>query len=544
MRWRFDFFQLKKVNLLPNQILIMKQIVLPLFLSVLSLCTVASENYDTINVASDPLQVMDSTDLFHNITDISKQIEQRSTPGHDTENVVPAATVFPQDSVPLIISPQMILLTQPEQRDSFIYINPLDSIYLRNERGILQLPVMNTNMASLRGMTFRDTLFYDPLFLPMIYTGKMLPRDLSFYPLGDDHDKGLLIPLEKTFAPNLQHSDFVQEVRKDYYRDYPDRIRYSILDFDSIPRIESSDEIVRDTYKPFRDLLKTETTYSLDAPGVDVTTIDRKYWVRSGEHSFQFAQNYFSNNWHKGGTNNLNFNNYHIIRANYQKEKIRFNNALEWRLSLFNAPDDSVRSYRIGNDLIRYYGDFGLNAFLKGWSYSTNLEAKSQLFNNFMPNSNKIRSSFLAPLYVNAGVGLKYELNKKSEKVRHRGVRWTLALAPISINYKYVGNDSIDVKRYGIPEGKRSITDIGSTITSILKYNITRYITWDSRLTYFTSYEKVVSEFENGLNMALSNAFSTRIYVNARYDDGVPADPDYQYWQLNQTLSFGLNYKW
>jgi hypothetical protein len=123
-------------------------------------------------------------------------------------------------------------------------------------------------------------------------------------------------------------------------------------------------------------------------------------------------------------------------------------------------------------------------------------------------------------------------------------VKWTLALAPISVNYKYVGNKSVDVKRYGIPEGKRSLMDIGSTITSILKYDITRYITWDSRLSYFTSYEKVMSEFENGLNMALSNAFSTRVYVNVRYDDGVPADPDYQYWQVNQTLSFGLNYKW
>lgn len=534
----------KKFYLLSNQILIMKRIVLPLILSVFSFFAMASENHGTVNVVSEPLQVLDSMDLFQNITDVSRQIEQRTAPRHNIQTVAPAITNNPQDSLPVIISPQRILLAQPEQSDSLIYINPLDSIYMRNERGILQLPVMNTNMASLHGLTFRDTLFYNPLFLPMIYTGKMLPRDLSFYPLGEDSEKGILIPLEKTYAPALQHADFVQNVRRDYYRNYPDKIKYSILDFDSIPRVESSDEIVRETFNPFRELLKTETTYSLDAPGVDVTSIDRKYWVRSGEHSFQFAQNFFSNNWHKGGTNNLNFNNYHVVRANYQKEKIRFNNTLEWRLSLFNAPEDSVRSYRIGDDLIRYYGDFGVNAFAKGWSYSTNMEAKSQLFNNYHPNSNDIRSSFLAPLYVNAGIGLKYELNKRSEKVRHRGVKWTLALAPISVNYKYVGNKSVDVKRYGIPEGKRSLMDIGSTITSILKYDITRYITWDSRLSYFTSYEKVMSEFENGLNMALSNAFSTRIYVNVRYDDGVPADPDYQYWQVNQTLSFGLNYKW
>ena len=211
--------------------------------------------------------------------------------------------------------------------------------------------------------------------------------------------------------------------------------------------------------------------------------------------------------------------------------------------SRFNAPDDSLRKYRIGNDLLRYYGDFGVDAFVKGWSYSMNLEAKSQLFNSYPTNSNELRSSFLSPLYVNAGVGLKYNLDKKSDRVRHRRVRWDLAIAPVSINYRYVLNNDVDVVRYGIEEGRKSLLDLGTTITSILKYDFTRYITWDSRLTYFTAYDKVVSEFENSLNMALSNAFSTRIYVNVRFDDSVPADPELKYWQINQTLSFGLNYK-
>jgi hypothetical protein len=173
-----------------------------------------------------------------------------------------------------------------------------------------------------------------------------------------------------------------------------------------------------------------------------------------------------------------------------------------------------------------------------------NMEAKSQLFNSYPTNSNQLRSALLSPLYVNAGVGLKFNLDKKSEKVRGRRVRWDLALAPISLNFKYVSNDSVDVVRFGIPENKKYNLDVGTTVTSILKYDITRYITWDSRLTYFTSYDKVEAEFENSLNMALSNAFSTRIYLNVRFDDGVPPHPDLKYLQYNQTLSFGLNYKW
>lgn len=485
--------------------------------------------------AADLSQVNDSLDLFEDITDISRLIQNRTTHGE----IIVNDTILPKERVTdYVIPAQVIQPVLPVSR------NPLDSIYVRNERGILQLPENYYNPDALRGLTFRDTLFYNPLFLPMIFNGRMLPRDISFYNPDKDYEPGKLIDKDKTFEPRLERSDFIQKIRRSYYTDHPDRVKYSILNFESLPQVASDDEIVRETFNPFRELLSSETAYSLEAPGVEITTINRKYWVRSGEHSFQFAQNYFSDNWHKGGTNNLNFNSYHVLRANYKKDKVRFNNTLEWRLSVFNAPDDSLREYRIGNDLIRYYGDFGLDAFAKGWSYSMNMEAKSQLFNSYPTNSNQLRSALLSPLYVNAGVGLGFNLDKKSEKVRGRRVRWDLALAPISLNFKYVSNDSVDVVRFGIPENKKYNLDMGTTVTSILKYDITRYITWDSRLTYFTSYDKVEAEFENSLNMALSNAFSTRIYLNVRFDDGVPPHPDLKYLQYNQTLSFGLNYKW
>jgi hypothetical protein len=105
-------------------------------------------------------------------------------------------------------------------------------------------------------------------------------------------------------------------------------------------------------------------------------------------------------------------------------------------------------------------------------------------------------------------------------------------------------SDSVNVTRYGIPEGEKSLLDFGTTISANFTYNITRYIDWRCRMNYFTPYSKVVAEIENTLNMALSNAFSTTMYLHMRYDDSVPADPKLKYWQFNQTLSFGLTYKW
>ncbi len=515
----------------------MKRIILPfLIITLFSSGVVASGIENKLAERPDTIAVEDSLGLFRDITDISRQIERRTARSGETVNdlVIPPVPVPASEETISIIPVDSTLL----------FRNALDSIYFRSANGTLQLPIDYGSSELMNGLSFRDTLFYNPLFLPMIFTGQMLPRELSLYSAEKDQGTGMLIPKEETFAPRLNHIDFIRNVRRDYYIKYPDRISYSVASFDSIPNLESDDKAVKESFNPFRELIKAETTYSLNAPGVEGVTIGRRYWMRSGEHSFQFAQNYFSDNWHKGGTNNLNFNSYQAFRANYKKDKVLFNNTLEWRLSIFNAPDDSLRSYRIGNDLIRYYGDFGVVAFGKGWSYSTNLEAKSQILNLYPANSNDLRSSFLSPLYVVAGVGLKYTYNKPSTKVRHRNFNLQLSLDPISLNYKYVWNDSVDVKRFGIPEDKKGLLDIGSNVRAKMKYNITRYIVWDSELTYFTSFEKVIAGFENTLDLAFSNAFSTKIYLNARFDDGVPPDPKLKYLQYTHTLTFGLSYKW
>jgi hypothetical protein len=434
-------------------------------------------------------------------------------------------------------------------RAMYTYTNPLDLMFERdNATGILRLPDNTFGSESMHGLTFRDTLFYNPLFLPIIFDGRLLPRNVSFYPIKNEQKRGVLIPQNRTFASRLTDVDFAQNVRRQFYIENPAQIRYSVF---SLPTIRSANHDELRPFNPFRELIRAESSVELITPVVEGATIGRRYWHRSGEHSLQFSQNYFSENWHRGGVNSTNINSFQTIRTNYRKEKIRFDNTFEWRLALNStSTTDTLRNYTISNDLIRYSGNFGIDAFGKGWSYSMNTEARTQAFNGYPTNSAELRSAFLSPLYVNAGIGLTYKLDKRSVKVRHRRTRLDLALAPASINYTYVNHSDVDVRRFGIEEGQKSNLDLGSTVNFNLIYDMTRFITWTSKLTYFTSYEKVISEFENTLNMSLTNAFSTRIQVNMRYDDGIsPYDKEgnrYRFGllQVNQMLSFGLNYKW
>ena len=422
----------------------------------------------------------------------------------------------------------------------------LDSFYSRKSNGIIQLPVKAETSSDSYGsvLNFRDTMWYNPLFLPVVFTGRIEKQDSKFvYPHKDNQLKGILISSDDAFGPLIEDQTFAEKVRRDYFIENPTKIKISTSQLSGITPT-ATDMDVREKFNPFKELLSSQTSFSLEKPDVEGTKIGRIYWVKSGEHSLQFSQNYYSPNWNRGGTSNLNINSNQVYNVDYQKDKVRFNNRLEWRLSVFSTPDDTLRNYKIGDDLIRYYGDFGLDAYKKTWSYSTNLEAKTQLLSNHLPNTTELRSAFLAPLYVNAGIGMKYNLDKRSKTVRNRRVRLAISISPLSVNYKYVGNSDVNEIRFGIPEGKTYIFDKGSTLTSNMTYDFTKYVTWTSRIKYFTNYSKIEAEFENTLNMSLSQFFSTRLYLHLRYDDGVPSHPDFNYLQINEVVSFGLNFKW
>lgn len=502
-----------------------------------------------LHLSASEIHKTDTIGKFNEVTDIELRIKQIAEDAQKSDSL----TVVLQDSVLIpVITDSLIriediaIATKKEAPFTpSIIKTSLDSLYTRSDNGTIELPKQEFPYELYLGsMNFRDTMLYNPLFVPVVFTGRVEAADsISFLPKEKDKLKGVLIASDKTFEPLLEQQAFADKVRRYYYTEHPTDIELSTSDLSGI-KPTASDKDVSQKFNPFKELLSSETSFSLDKPNVEGVKINRLYWVKTGEHSLQFSQNYFSPNWHRGGTSNLNINSNHIININYQKDKVRFNNRLEWRLSVYNAPDDTLRSYRIGDDMIRYYGDFGLDAFLKYWSYSTNLEAKTQMFKSHQANKDELRSSFLSPLYVNAGIGMKYHLDKRSKSVRNRRVRLDVSISPLSVNYRYVGNDEVDRKRYGIPEGDKSLFDRGSTLTSNFIYDFSKYISWRSRIKYFTNYSKVEAEWENTLDMSLSQLFSTKIYLNLRFDDSVPSHEDYKYLQVNEVISFGLNYKW
>jgi len=272
----------------------------------------------------------------------------------------------------------------------------------------------------------------------------------------------------------------------------------------------------------------------------------RKYWVFNGNHKIQLSQNYISQNWYNGGVRNLNLFNNHNMTFNYNKNKFQFNNYAEWKLNIFTNPNDSLRRYRVADDLIRTYSTVSIQA-IHNWFYSSFLEMKSQLFQNFVENAPQVLSSAFSPLYINVGIiGMRYQIDKKNSKIKDKKFHFDTDISPLSIEYIGVFNKNIDPTRFGIEAGKWDLFNVGSTLNAKMIINFNKNVNFTSRLYYFTNYQKITAESENTLNMPINRYFSTMLYLFVRYDDNnqLVSDRTWGYFQINELISFGFNYNW
>ena len=121
----------------------------------------------------------------------------------------------------------------------------------------------------------------------------------------------------------------------------------------------------------------------------------------------------------KGGVSTLNLTNRELFTYNYNKEKIKFDNSLEIKNNLYTAPKDTLRDYKVGDDVFRIYSNFGYKAFNK-WYYTLDLDFKTQLFSSYAENQNVKLAGLLSPFSINFGLGMKYDLDKTFASSKHK----------------------------------------------------------------------------------------------------------------------------
>lgn len=431
--------------------------------------------------------------------------------------------------------------------DSEWSINTNDSInpYYRDANGLIQLPFIWQPFGN--NISFRDTIIYDPLFLPVVFDGNILPSDLDF--LSKETPKPSieyhLIAPDSTFTPYLEKNKEVQEIRSKYYINNPTKVKFNAFKFDGIPSI---DQEVIQKKNPFKELISTTNSPTeMIIPEIQKYEIKQVFWTVQGEHELKASLSKISANWNgTGGDDYYDVQNYHRITLNYKKKKLSFKNTFEWRLDLQNTPADTVHKIYIQNDYIRIYNVLGIDAYKK-WSYTIKSETKTPLFSSYPQNSTQKKNALFSPLIITAGIGMSYNLEKASKNVKSRKMKFSADLSPLSINYTFIGDKGVDGTNFGVDDGHRSKLDLGSSVNLSIVYDLNYMIRMESRFKYFTNYKRVIAESENKFSLQLNRYLSASINLYGRYDDGIGIENKLStigYFQYNTKFGFGLNYKW
>ena len=270
----------------------------------------------------------------------------------------------------------------------------------------------------------------------------------------------------------------------------------------------------------------------------DLLVIKPNFWTFGGNGYLQFSQNYISKNWYKGGESTKSLLSGFTWQANYDdRQRIQFENKIEWKLGFITAPSDTVHSYKANNDLLRLSSKLGYKAF-STWYYTLSAEFKTQFFSNYETNSDNLVSAFFSPAELNVGLGMDYKFIKD-------GVcNLSVLVNPIDYTLYSVASDRVDPTKFNIEAGHKRESVWGSRLESTLKWKMFSILMWESRLSYTTNYEKVLGEWENTFTFTINQYLSTKLFVHGRFDDGVTREEGRSYFQLQELLSFGLSYTW
>lgn len=349
------------------------------------------------------------------------------------------------------------------------------------------------------------------------------------------------------FAKRMDRWNTDQRLREQFFFSHPDLIRYT-SDFLPTDHLE---------YKPVEGPSYSGELAVMDMPNVptksqgviETVSVERRYWLPRFEAHAQLAQNQVSPNWHKGGTSSANLSSRLYYQLAYKKDKVEWVNDLEYKLGLFTVPSEikleEKPDFKISEDVFRMRSNLGLKAW-KRWFYTVDLNLRSQLLNNYDREGNVTTRAF-APLIIDGGLGMKYNLKKKKIGGNpFNNLNFTLNVAPASMQFIWIHAKDVTRGRYGLQEDQDYLLRLGSSLRMNLDWQFSDAFSWRSRLYYNTSYKHIETELENTLEYAFNKYFSTMLNVNLRFDDSVILDEPKTFkslLQYNELFSFGFSLK-
>lgn len=282
----------------------------------------------------------------------------------------------------------------------------------------------------------------------------------------------------------------------------------------------------------------------------DIEATKPNFWKKSGKFTTQFTQSYFSQNWYKGGSNNVTLLSTLLLEANYNDQKsVQWDNKIDLRLGFVSTPADEHHKFMTNNDKIYLATKLGVKA-TKAWYYTIQSDVNSQFLPGYRTNKKETFSKFLAPLDVFVSIGMDFKPTLKKGS-------FSAAFLPLSYKMRYIhGDDENNTihNTYAMMKNEDDGTktplttkhDFGSKVELNAKFEIVKNFTWRSRAYYYTTYKYAEAEWENALSFQFNKYLSTEVNALWRFDDNrspkTKEGHSLGYFQFKEYFTFGLSY--
>jgi hypothetical protein len=467
------------------------------------------------------------------VSEIKSLIEASFNTNENNSN---DTVILSQEEPPVeveIYDSQSDSLIKKEKKEKKVY-EPIDIQQLLTE--------IDENRPKPRRIYINDRLLRsNPFFIDLLFYGyASSPVMIDNYSVQDYFQKQQLTRLKNFYYAVSQIYTVEKSIRE--LRDMTARkvaaynpylIAYNI---DRLPDVSDFIKFQLDTKPIDESVLMSRSGLNFAHRRMTIEKVKRNPWLRNSNAMLQFSQNYISSNWYQGGSDNISILGILNGRFNYDdKKSIQWENFAEWRLGLNSVEGDTLRTLNTNDDILRATSKLGIKAG-GNFFYSGSVDFSTHFFNSYRAvNSPVMRAKFLTPVRFNVNVGLDYKYKKL----------FSLMLSPVSYKFIYA-NDTIAInkKSFGIPTGQNILSEIGSSFRAQLSYSPIREIQIDSKLSFYTNYEKFEIDWELVGNFKFNRFLSTRLSLNPRYDNTViMAEGEKAKIQFKQLLTFGLSYK-
>jgi hypothetical protein len=243
-----------------------------------------------------------------------------------------------------------------------------------------------------------------------------------------------------------------------------------------------------------------------------VATDTVKVWQTGGTASVNLSQVSLSN-WSAGGKSSTSATFLFNAFAKYNKDKVSWENNLDFGYGLLKEEDDKVVKT---DDKIDFSSKVGLKSSGKIF-YTALFNFRTQIANGYKyPNTEDAISSFMAPGYFILALGADYKPNDQ----------FSLFVSPLTGKMTVVSDEALsDAGAFGVDPGKKSRSEFGAFIKTQFKTVVVTNVSLETKLDLFSNYldkpQNIDVHWDVLINMKINDYLSANLITNLIYDDDV-----------------------